>query len=74
MTTYRVVTGPKVTQGGMCCGPDTSASGEPFQQIINEQAKQGWEFESVFAHQMSGACLCIFPRNVSVNLLVFRKD
>ncbi len=31
MANYRVVTGPAVTTGGMCCGPDDSLSGAPFE-------------------------------------------
>lgn len=73
MAVYRVVAGPVVTKGGMCCGPNPEVSGDPFAQIINQQAAQGWEFEQIFSHRMTGACLCILPRNVDVNLLVFRK-
>jgi hypothetical protein len=74
MSNYRVVTGPAVTSGGMCCGPDVTLSGSPFEQIINQQSTEGYVFVQVFSHEITGACCCIFPRNVQLNLLVFRKD
>ena len=74
MSNYRVVTGPAVTTGGMCCGPNASLSGTPFEQIINQQSKEGYYFVQVFSHEISGACCLIIPKNVQVNLLVFRKD
>ena len=74
MANYRVVTGPAVTTGGMCCGPDANQSGTPFEQIINQQSQEGYQFVQVFSHEISGALCCIIPKNVSVNLLVFRKD
>lgn len=74
MSNYRVVTGPTVTSGGMCCGPDASMSGSPFEQIINAQSIEGYHFVQVFSHEINGACCCIIPKNIEVNLLVFRKD
>jgi hypothetical protein len=74
MANYRVVTGPAVTTGGMCCGPDDSLSGAPFEQIINQQAQEGYHFVQVFSHQITGACCYIIPKNIQVNLLVFKKD
>jgi len=73
MSTYRVVTGPKVTLGGKCCGAKTGLSGTPFEAIINEQAKDGYEFVEVFSHSVSGAFFLCIPDNVNVNLLVFKK-
>ena len=74
MSNYRVVTGPAVTTSGMCCGPDANQSGTPFEQIINQQSQEGYQFIQVFSHEISGACCYIIPKNISVNLLVFRKD
>jgi hypothetical protein len=74
MADYRVVTGPAVTTGGMCCGPDTNLSGTPFEKIINQQATEGYQFVQVFSHEITGACCCIIPKRIEVNLLVFRKD
>ena len=74
MSNYRVVTGPAVTTSGMCCGPDANQSGNPFERIINQQSQEGYQFIQVFSHEISGACCYIIPKNISVNLLVFRKD
>jgi hypothetical protein len=74
MANYRVVTGPAVTSGGMCCGPDATMSGAPFEQIISAQAAEGYQFVQVFSHEITGACCFIIPKNIQVNLLVFRKD
>jgi hypothetical protein len=74
MSTYKVVTGPAVTQSGKCCGPNTTIGGEPFEKIINEQTKDGYRFVEVFSHTVRGACCFIIPSNVQVNLLVFEKD
>ena len=73
MSNYRVITGPAVTQSGMICGASASASGSPFEVIINEQAKEGYELVQVFGHQVKGAICCIIPSNLTVNLLVFVK-
>jgi hypothetical protein len=74
MANYRVVTGPAVTGGGMCCGPNANLSGTPFEQIINQQSQEGYQFVQVFSHEISGACCFIIPKNIEVNLLIFRKD
>lgn len=73
MATYRVITGPRATMSGMCCGPKAELSGSPFEKIINEQAKDGYQFVQVFEHETQGALCCIIPKNLSVNLLVFKK-
>jgi len=76
MASYRVVTGPKVTTSlinGMIFGPNTETSGSPFEAIISDQAKDGYEFVHVFSHQVSGALCFFIPKTVNVNLLVFRK-
>jgi len=74
MPTYRVVTGPAVTQGGKCCGANATIGGEPFEKIINEQANDGFKYVEVFSHTVKGACCLIIPSNLQVNLLVFEKD
>ena len=74
MSKYRVVTGPKVTESGRCCGAKIEMSGAPFETIINQQAQDDFYFVAVFSHSVRGAyCGCI-PDNASVNLLVFKKD
>ena len=52
MANYRVVTGPKVTKSGMICGPDVNESGSPFEAIISEQVKDGYQFIQVFSHEV----------------------
>jgi hypothetical protein len=73
MANYRVVTGPKVTKSGMICGPDVNESGSPFEAIIAEQVKDGYQFVQVFSHEVHGACCFIFPQKIAVTLLVFKK-
>jgi|TARA_B110000967_G_C18872703_1_gene556359 hypothetical protein len=73
MSSYRVVAGPSSSKGGMICGPEAKAAGAPFEAIIAAQAKDGYQFVQVFAHEVNGACCFIIPKNASVNLLVFRK-
>ena len=74
MTTYRVVTGPAATQSGRICGAKADVGGDQFEAIISEQAKDGWIFAQVFSHQIKGSICCIIPDNLTVNLLVFKKD
>jgi|TARA_B110000495_G_scaffold104768_1_gene90528 hypothetical protein len=74
MPEYRVVTGPTATLGGKCCGANANIGGAPFEKIINAQVKDGYRYVEVFSHTIKGACCCIFPSDVNVNLLVFVKD
>jgi hypothetical protein len=74
MSTYKVVTGPAQTEGGICCGANVTVGGEPFEKLINEHTKDGSRCVAVFNHTVSGKCCCIIPSNVEVSLLVFEKD
>jgi hypothetical protein len=71
---YKVVPGPTASVGGLLSGPNLMKSAEPVERIIQQAAASGWKLHSIDSSVASGKCLCIFPRNVEVKLIVFYKD
>lgn len=76
MSQYKVVVGPAQTAASLMekiCGANPDNSSKDFQAIIERESAQGWEFHSIFGHEIEGKLCCIIPANAVVNLLVFKK-
>ena len=58
---YKVVPAPKIVRGD---------SAEYFQNAINQEAAQGWEFVNMFAIEEKQGCF-LNPQFVKFNMLVF---
>mgnify|MGYP000368194412 CR=1 FL=1 len=76
MSEYKVVVGPAQSAASTMekiCGANPGNSNKDFQAIIDREAKDGWEFHTIFGHETEGKLCCIIPSNATVNLLVFKK-
>lgn len=79
LTSYKVIPGPSVIAGDVCCGVITAGSESQMQQaalavahIVELEAKDGWQLHVIDETIVHNACFgCYSRQGIHMKLLVF---